>query len=261
MSDFPWMKFFSGDWVSDPALSLCSPATRGIWVDVICAMHARHRSGELIGKVEQLARICRCNLAEMTAAIAELDSTGTADVTDRNGIVTLVCRRMQRECDGRKSGALRAMKHRNKVVTSASTNDEGERNAKLTDTRASESEIRGQKIENTNTKTAAYQPALLEVIEAGKTISCPQDVCERFYEHYQSTGWLTQHNQPITDWKSRLALWHRDNRSKNKPEKGNSRDAHKKALARGSLRLGADRNAGNANGESTSNYHEVEKCR
>lgn len=110
----PAFMFYTGDWVKDPNLSMCSPASRGIWADVICAMHDSDRSGRLTGTAEQLSRVCRSTLAEMQSAITELDATGTATVTIRNGVVTLVCRRMEREYKLRQQDKKRQDRHRGK---------------------------------------------------------------------------------------------------------------------------------------------------
>jgi hypothetical protein len=108
----PAFQFYTGDWLKDPELSMCSPATRGIWADAICAMHEFDRSGSLTGTREQLSRVCRCALSDMQTAIAELDSTGAANVTERNGVVTLVNRRMQREHQERLATRNRVQRHR-----------------------------------------------------------------------------------------------------------------------------------------------------
>lgn len=93
----PAFQFYPGDWLKDPSLSMCSAMTRGIWIDLICAMHESGRSGELSGTTEQLARIARCSTAEFDHALAELSTTKSAGVTFRNGLVTLINRRMVRE--------------------------------------------------------------------------------------------------------------------------------------------------------------------
>jgi hypothetical protein len=108
----PAFQFYTGDWLKDPELSMCSPATRGIWADAICAMHEFDRSGSLTGTREQLSRVCRCALSDMQTAIAELDTTGAANVTERNGVVTLVNRRMQREHLERLATRNRVQRHR-----------------------------------------------------------------------------------------------------------------------------------------------------
>lgn len=107
MSKLPAMMLYTGDWLKDPAVSFCAPATRGIWIDLICAMHESDRSGELRGTREQLARIARCSTVELDAALTDLQTSKAADVTDRNGVVTLTNRRMNREFLARKEAARR----------------------------------------------------------------------------------------------------------------------------------------------------------
>jgi 5-methylcytosine-specific restriction endonuclease McrA len=91
------MYFHTGDWMKDPNLGLCSPSTRGIWIDAICAMHESDHSGFLEGTVEQLSRILRALPSEVQSAVDELQATGTASVTQRNKKVTLINRRMATE--------------------------------------------------------------------------------------------------------------------------------------------------------------------
>lgn len=132
----PAFQFYTGDWLKDPALSKCAPATRGIWIDAVCAMHEMDHCGELRGTSEQLARILRCSPAEVEAAIADLKANDAADVTVTSAqiscdmsqkchalsqIVTLSCRRMKREYKIRKEATLRQQKHRvSRVVTEKS---------------------------------------------------------------------------------------------------------------------------------------------
>ena len=55
--------------MKDPAISLCTPATRGVWIDLLCAMHELGRSGELRGTTDQIARVARCSTAELAQAL------------------------------------------------------------------------------------------------------------------------------------------------------------------------------------------------
>lgn len=110
----PAFQFYTGDWLKDPQLSMCSPHTRGIWIDAICAMHELDRRGQITGTAEQLARLCRCTPVEFVHAVTELRSTETALVTERNGILTLSCRRMFREYKSRLDNAERQTRYRRK---------------------------------------------------------------------------------------------------------------------------------------------------
>ena len=95
---------------------MCSPSTRGIWMDFICAMHELGRIGQVTGTPDQLCRICRCTAAEMNIAIAELKATKTAEIHERNGSVTVICRRLQREFRERLTGRERVWKHRRNEI-------------------------------------------------------------------------------------------------------------------------------------------------
>lgn len=128
MVKFPYMQFFTGDWKKDPAVGMCSITARGVWVEMLIAMHDSDRSGILRGTTDQLALLVRCSTSELDQAITEFQTTGVADVTkDRNGVVTVKNRRMAREAKGREITAQRQRKHRarddcNDDVTPASRN-------------------------------------------------------------------------------------------------------------------------------------------
>ena len=44
----PLLKFYPSDWLSDEALRGCSPAARGLWVDMICLMAKSKKHGYLL---------------------------------------------------------------------------------------------------------------------------------------------------------------------------------------------------------------------
>jgi hypothetical protein len=43
----PAFQFYPGDWMKDPNLRRCTPAARGVWMDVLCLMHESETRGEL----------------------------------------------------------------------------------------------------------------------------------------------------------------------------------------------------------------------
>jgi hypothetical protein len=112
MSKLPYLQLFSGDWLKDPQLSLCAPATRGVWIDLICAMHELDRSGELRGTKEQLSRLARCSTVDLALALTDLQTSKAAEVTERNGVVTVRNRRMWREYRERVAAAKRKQRQR-----------------------------------------------------------------------------------------------------------------------------------------------------
>jgi len=112
------MAWFTRDWLGDPAVSLCTPATRGIWKDLLDCMHELNRCGELSGTPEQLSRLGRCSTEELAHALDELSTRPSpeqkpaADIQTRNGIVTIINRRMKREYDDRQASNSRVLRHR-----------------------------------------------------------------------------------------------------------------------------------------------------
>jgi len=94
---------------------MLSPAARGIWWDFICVMHESDRSGMVAGSRPMLARLVRCSTEELGAALEEIKVCNTGDVSEANGIVTVINRRMRREYLEREMAAKRQEKHRAKV--------------------------------------------------------------------------------------------------------------------------------------------------
>lgn len=112
---YPAILFYCGDWLKDPKLSSCSPSTRGIWVDLLCAMHENDNSGEISGTCSQLSRMARCTDKEMASALVEIENTGTGLVAQHNGIITVICRRMKREFNNRKNNRIRQQRFQRKL--------------------------------------------------------------------------------------------------------------------------------------------------
>lgn len=95
----PSIQFYPDDWLRDPALRRCSPSARGLWIDLICLMHAGDPYGHLrTGGADMLpgeiARATGFTAAEVRRCEAELDRAGVFSRTDAG---TIFCRRMVRD--------------------------------------------------------------------------------------------------------------------------------------------------------------------
>ena len=108
----PAMMWYTGDWLKDPAVGKCSPATRGIWFDVLCHMHENNHSGILEGNYEELARLCRCSAEELKRAAQEIKDLQVGTVQFCNNKVILCNKRMVREFERREEAKKRVAKHR-----------------------------------------------------------------------------------------------------------------------------------------------------
>lgn len=107
-----YMPLHLADWLSDPAVIALSPASRAVWLDALCRMWQQGQTGELSGPVDGLAVQCRVTPSVMRAAISEFKTHDVCDVTERHAVVTLVNRRMSRECHKREAAAERQRKSR-----------------------------------------------------------------------------------------------------------------------------------------------------
>ena len=210
MGDYYWVQFVVADWLSDPHLSKCFPATRGIWMDVFCAMYIDNRSGVLKGKIDQLARICRCSTAEMAAAISDLEVTGTADVTKRDGVVTIICRTMKRDADKRKSNNERQKKHRMGSVTPESQPVSRSHNLMVTDTRASESESKAKSKSDEEATASSFTNRSRGTREEFVAYAVEQKLDaadgEWLFDKMLASGW-TVDGKPTHDWQALTRAW------------------------------------------------------
>jgi len=200
------MKFYPGDWVQDTAtLTL---AARGAWIDLLAAMWRSKPRGKLTLDVAGYARLLRADETETRATIAELSLREICEtVTDANGNVTLVSRRMTREEKHRESTRYRVERFRNAHETPPS-------NASVT---AQKSEVRSQKSEEDKNKRAQaprslshfIKPTTAEITEYGKSIGFLIDG-EEFFDHYEANGWIRGKTK-IKDWKACVRTWRKNN--------------------------------------------------
>ena len=109
----PAFMFYPGDWLKDTR-SL-TPAAKGAWIDILCAMWDSPERGKSTMPISGYARMIGTNEAEAETLIAELVDMGICEsVTQRNAFVTLTCRRMQRDEITRVSGRIRVGRYREK---------------------------------------------------------------------------------------------------------------------------------------------------
>lgn len=129
MPKLPYMPFYVSDWTSDPQLAMCSLSTRACWLELLCSMHTLGHGGVVVGTADQIARLCRCSVAELVPSLNELQAYHVGDISERNGKYTVICRRMKREAEAKERSRSRqerfknAEKTRNKREINAEKND------------------------------------------------------------------------------------------------------------------------------------------
>lgn len=164
-------KWFPQLWLSDPCLSRCSPATRGLWMDALCSMMQSNRPS-VSGNIEELARLLRCSSAEITEATNELQTTKTAEVSMQNGCITWTCRRLKKA-------------------------------AELSEKRTNAAQLRWDGLCKQDAK-----PTLEAVkLQAAKS-GLPDTEAMKFWNYYESNGWRVGKN-PMRSWTHAMANWKR----------------------------------------------------
>lgn len=61
----PAFQFYPGDWQRNANLRRCSPAARGVWVDVMCLMHDSDEYGVLRWPLKEIAQACGASMAHV----------------------------------------------------------------------------------------------------------------------------------------------------------------------------------------------------
>ena len=52
-----------------------------------------------------------------------------------------------------------------------------------------------------------HAPSLELIIDYGKSLNVDEDYCEKFFNHYESIGWVNGTGQPIKNWKLIFKNW------------------------------------------------------
>lgn len=191
------MKFDCGTWLKDPALTRCQPSTRGVWIDLLSVMHELDRSGVLRGTIEELSRFARCSTVQLTHALADFQTTGAADVTERNGVVTLICRRMQREHKAREANRLRAAKYREKQGSNDEPIDYYYGLERVEEEKGSGEEPRRERFE---------RPTIGDCEMYCSKIGLPVSQVAQFINYYESRGWKVG-SSPMKNWQAAMRNW------------------------------------------------------
>lgn len=150
MPKLPWFKFYPSHWRADTKLSKCGLLTRGFWNEIILCMDSEGRTGKIEGTYSQLAMLARCSEDDARACVADLNANEAADVRERNGVVTLVNRRMNREHKLRQGTKKRVTKYRGKRPCNADETQE-KQDGNATEDRRQKEEDRSKN--NTSSKS------------------------------------------------------------------------------------------------------------
>lgn len=86
MSSRPSFQFYPGDWTRNANLRRCSPAARGVWLDVMCLMHDQDEYGILRWPLKEIAQASGASLAHLRELVDKRVMKGV-DKGDCEGFV------------------------------------------------------------------------------------------------------------------------------------------------------------------------------
>ncbi len=81
MSDRPAFQFYPKDWRNNAKLRRCSPAARGVWVDLLCLLHDSDEYGVLRWPLKEIAQAAGASMAH----VRELVDKGVLKRAERRG--------------------------------------------------------------------------------------------------------------------------------------------------------------------------------
>ena len=218
MAKLLFMKFFVDDWKSEYGVALCSLSARGGWIEILGAMHQNGRTGVLTGTAEQLSRVCRCTPPEVVQAFSELRSNGVAEVSEHDGVYTIVSRRMRRESKERAQAEERQQRYQTAKRLAVNGNKNGTATENKRKINGGESET---ETEYNNNNTGAQEkrfaiPSVDEVAEYCRERKNGIDA-ERFFDYYQSKGWMIGKNR-MKDWRAAVRTWEQNRKASEPPD-------------------------------------------
>ncbi len=126
MNKRPSLQFYPADWRKDPQLQMCDMSTQGIWINILCCMWEANEEGKLEGTWDDFSRLLGISVTDFKKFFIVAKRHKFADVTNSDGIVTIINRRMysvflERERVKKGMRATRAKKGYEKVTPPSSS--------------------------------------------------------------------------------------------------------------------------------------------
>lgn len=187
----PWVKWFPADWSSEPGLRLCCAATRGIWAEALNTMMLRGND-RVQGTLQQLSRLCCCEEQEMSLAVQQLSEQNVAQVSEQNGNIIILNRRLARQLEIKKlrseAGKISATKRQ---------------------------QAKEQTAQHRSECASEYASAVLK--KRGTEEQCVQYCLSRnlteedgrwFFDKCEGSGWKNA-GKPIVDYQATIRSWKR----------------------------------------------------
>jgi uncharacterized protein YdaU (DUF1376 family) len=220
----PAFQFYPGDYIRDTRI--LSLEARGAWCDLLCMMWFAEERGKCNGEVTQLSRLWNTEKEATKAILDELIKCKILDVvTNSNGEVTLISRRMIRDEKDRIDNAKRQGKYREKHKSADNSNGKVTKSNKVSSSSSSKKEIYIKKKVSETHKD--IPPSIEDVTAYCKERNKGVDP-QAWYDHYQAKGWMIGKSKMV-NWQAAVRTWEKSNGTDpKKPKFGLSPDAAKR---------------------------------
>lgn len=219
MNKLPWFSFYPADWIKGTAK--LSNRHRGIWINLLAHMWEHEPQGQVSGDWAMIARLIGEDRSDALIEVMEMCRIGVFDLHCSEGIctplsrscshhVTLMSRRMSRECHARKLKNKNQQKRRESAKL---------RQRRKRDDRRSQNEagymsyISKEERHEAVTHPEAIptkifkKPTIPEIqaycLERGNRIDAG-----RFFDYYEANGWRAG-RVSMKDWRAAVRNWER----------------------------------------------------
>ncbi len=186
----------------------------GAWLLVLIKIWHTKTNGSITKTLTQYAKIMNTDQTNAQRILNYFGSENIADVTDRNGRITVVNRRTKRDANLLEQNRIRQQRYR------ASQ----ENNADVVPPKVNPSSSSSSS--SSSSPSSSY--TITQVKDAAFLAGVSEDKAEQFYHHYNAQGWVFGNSQSVKDLPSALAKWRN---SQFRFEKNDKRSGKKKLFA------------------------------
>jgi len=195
----PYIPLYVQDYLTDEKLNMCSWATQGIYIKILCVLHKQENYGKILFKQKKgtcfnfasiLIRMIPCQIDEMKTALEELIENGVL-VIDGN---ELIQRRMVKD------------NHIKEVRSKAGKKGGGNPNLfKQKDKQITEYENEYENEDEIKDVSKKIPPKIEDVKNYCKERNNNVDP-DKWFDFYTSKGWMVGKNK-MKDWKAAVRTW------------------------------------------------------
>lgn len=140
-----FQQWYWGDWFGDTNVARLDPASRCVWFELLGIM-SQEGAFQITDDLSSLARATRARVDVVAEALKKIDAKAVAEVSEKDGVYTIVSRRLERENSQRQQKNERQRRWRDgrkdaRVDASVDARVDASVDAAETDTRARYSEL------------------------------------------------------------------------------------------------------------------------